>query len=100
VLAAEHLLDFAGFHEPRELLDAVGQLAGDLFALPGPFDQDRQVVGAAAQRVDQLDLLFDAAPALQGLLRLDLVLPEVGSRRAGFYLGELFGRLRGVKDSS
>ena len=41
------------------------------------------------QRGDQLDFFLDTAPPLEGFLRFDLIVPEVGRRGAGFYLGKL-----------
>jgi hypothetical protein len=100
VLTAEHLLDLAALDQASEMLEAVSQLAGDIFALRGPIDQHADVVGFALERRNQLDFFFDPPPALKGLLRFDLVVPEVRLRGTGFYLGELVARACGLKDNS
>ena len=100
VLAAEHLLDLAAFDEAGELLDARRQLRSDIFALAGPVDEHAEVVCFGSERGDQLDFFLDAPAALKDLLRLDLVVPEIGRRCAGFYLGELVARACGFKDNS
>ena len=89
VLAAEHLLDLAGLDEAGELLDAGGQLRGDIFALARPVDEHAKIVCFGCEGGDQLDLLLDSTAALKDFLRLDLVVPEIGRRCAGFYLCEL-----------
>ena len=100
VLAAEHLLDLAAFDEAGELLDARRQLRGHVFTLAGPVDEHTQVVCFRCERGDQLDFFLDAPPALKDFLRLDLVVPEIGRRCAGFYLCELVTRASGLKDNS
>ena len=92
VFAAEHLLDFAAFDETGELVDALRQLRSDIFALTGPIDEHAEVVCFGSERGDQLDFFLDAAAPLEGLLRLDLVVPEIGRGCAGFYLGKLVAR--------
>jgi hypothetical protein len=77
VLAAEHLLDLAGVDETGELIDAIGQLGANFLTLPRPLDEHSQVVGTAPERVDQLDVFLHAPAALEDLLRVDLVLPEI-----------------------
>jgi hypothetical protein len=54
----------------------------------------------AAERIAQLEIVGDAAPPLQRLLRFRLVLPEVRSGDAGFELGQLACGMGRVKDSS
>jgi hypothetical protein len=52
------------------------------------------------ERRDQLNFLLDAAAALESLLRLDLVVPEIGRGGACFYFRELVTRACGLKDNS
>jgi hypothetical protein len=100
VLAAEHLLDLAAFDEPGELLHPWRELGSDILALLGPVDEHSEIVAFGFQRRNQLDFFFDAAAPLQDFLCFGLVIPEVGGRGAGFYLGELFCRASGLKDNS
>jgi hypothetical protein len=100
VLAAQHLPDLAAFDQAGELVDARRQLACDVFALAGPVEEHTKVVRPGLEGGDQLDLLFDAAPALQDFLRLDLIVPEARRRSAGLYLCELITRASGFKDNS
>jgi hypothetical protein len=53
-----------------------------------------------AQRFAQLPVLLDAAAALQDLLGVGLVVPEIGRRGLGFYLGKLGVQTSDVKDNS
>ena len=89
VLAAEHLLDLTAVNQARELLYALRELGENIFPLPRPVDENGQVVGLRFQRGHELDVFLDTTPALEDFLRFDLIAPEVWSRRAGFYLGEL-----------
>ena len=100
VLAAEHFLDFTALDEIGELLNALRELGSDIFPLACPIDEHAEVVCLGSERCDQLDLFLDAAAALEDFLRLDLVVPEIGRRRAGFYLCELVTRASGLKDNS
>ena len=100
VLAAEHLLDLGGLDFALRARRARAADRADVLALPGPFEQHAEVVELAGQRVAQLDFVGQPAAALQRLLRLGLVLPEVGRGDAGFELGQLAGGVGGVKDSS
>src|SRR5207302_10948307 len=100
VLAAQHLLDLAGVDQTRELVDAGRQLAGDILALAGPFDEHTKILGALSERIDQLNFLFDPPAALKKLLCFGLIGPEVGRRGALFYAGEFFGWASGLNDSS
>jgi hypothetical protein len=99
VLAAEHLLDFAGLHFLIEDVQAVCEFGVDRLAGFQPFGEHRQVVGLLHERLHQIAILLDAPPALQDLLRLGLVLPEIGRCGAGFYAGEFVVESGGFKDS-
>ena len=83
-----------------EFVEAFQQIAVDGLARPGPLDEHAQIVGAALQRLAERQLLFEPAAALQQLLRLGLVLPEIGIGDAGLDLVELGAVIRSVKDSS
>ena len=74
--------------------------ARDVFALACPVDEHAEIVCFGSERRDQLDFFLDAATALEGFLRLDLVVPEIGRRCASLYLGKLVARTCGFKDSS
>jgi hypothetical protein len=100
VLAAEHLLDFTAFDQAGELFDARGQLRADVLPLFRPVEQHTQIVCFRLEGRNQLDFFFDPAAALENLLRLDLVVPEVGRGGAGFYLCEFVSWAGGLKDSS
>jgi hypothetical protein len=90
VLAAEHLLDFAGLHLVVERIECLAELALDGFAGVGPFLQDGEVVASLSQRRNQLAILLQTPAALQNALRLGLVLPEVRGGNAGFETRQFF----------
>ena len=78
VLPAEHLLDLGGLHDRLEILDSAGEVGRHVFSALGPLDEHGEVVGLAAQRLGQRDLLLEAPAALQQLLGFALVFPEIG----------------------
>jgi len=78
VLAAEHLLHFAGLDFLIERVESLRELNVHRLAGFRPFDQYREIVGALPQRHHQIAILLEPLAALQDLLRLGLVLPEVG----------------------
>jgi len=100
VLAAEHLLDFARLHFLVERVECLGELGIHRLAGFGPLDEDGEIVALLFQRPHQIAVLLEAAPALQRLLGLGLVLPEIGC--GGFVLeaGQFFVWAGGLKDSS
>jgi hypothetical protein len=100
VLAAEHLLGFAGVNLQGQLVESPTEIGRDGLSGFGPFDQHLQVVELPLQRIAQLDVLLEAAAALLDFLRVRLVLPEVRSADEFFYLGEFNRGASGVKDSS
>jgi hypothetical protein len=100
VLAAEHLLGLARFDLGAELVEPLGEIVEHRLAGLRPLDQDGEIVHAALERVAQLGVVFEPAPALQQLLRRGLVLPEIRLRDLLLYLGEFVVRAGGVKDSS
>jgi len=100
VLAAEHLLGLARFDFGGQLVEPLGEIGQDVFPRLDPFDEHGEIVGAALQRLPELQIAFNRLPALEDLLRGRLVLPEVGLGRLLLYLRELVGGSSGVKDSS
>jgi hypothetical protein len=78
VLAAEHLLDFAGLHFLVEDVEALRELPIHGFTGLHPVGEDLQIVILAAQREDQVAVLLNPAAALEDFLGLRLVLPEIG----------------------
>jgi hypothetical protein len=84
VLAAEHLLHFAGVDRLREIVQPATEVVLDRLALFEPVHEHLQILAAALQAVTQRDVLFQAAATLQQLLRGGLVLPEVRLADAGF----------------
>jgi hypothetical protein len=100
VLAAEHLLHFAGLDFLIERVETLSELGVHRFAGFGPFDEDGEVVGAPAQRHHQIALLLEPLAALEDLLRFGRVLPEVGRGGFVFEAGQLFVGAGGFKDSS
>jgi hypothetical protein len=99
VLAAEHLLDLARLHFLIERVQTLGEVVFHGFAGIEPLGEDGEVVVLRAKREGQVAVLLHAPAALQDLLRLRLVLPEIGRGRLGFYAGEFFVGFGGFKDS-
>jgi hypothetical protein len=80
VLAAEHLLGFGGVNLFFERIERLGQVVGDALAVLCPLQQHSEVVELLRETVAQLEVLGEPPLALQGLLCLGLVVPEVGRR--------------------
>jgi hypothetical protein len=76
------------------------QVAGHVLTLLRPLEQNTEIVQLADERVAKVDLFAQTAPALKRLLRLGLVLPEVGFGDALLERRELARRIGRVKDSS
>jgi hypothetical protein len=100
VLAAEHLLDLAGVDFGRKRLEAPLDVALDLLALLEPLHEHGEVVGSAAQRLDEREVVLQPAAPLEDLLGLRLILPEVRRRDLQLEALELVARSRRLKDSS
>jgi hypothetical protein len=100
MLAAEHLLDLAGLHFPIERLDGQRELGVNRLAGGRPLDEHAEVVASLLERHRQLPVLLETAAALQDLLGLGRVLPEVGRGGARLETGQFFGGMGGFKDSS
>ena len=99
VLAAEHFFNLGGIDFGLQFVDAAVQIGAHVLALSGPFDEHGKVFGSAPQRLRERDFLFEAPAALQQLLRLRLVLPEIGLGDAGFDSGQFLLRTCGLKDT-
>jgi hypothetical protein len=78
VLASEHLLRLGGLHFLIEPIECVGKLGVHGFAGLGPLDEHRQILAPLAKGLDQISILLETTPALQNLLRLALIFPEIG----------------------
>ena len=100
VFPAEHLLDLGSFHFTPERIEPERELAGDLLTLACPFDEHRQVVAAAGKRRQEVGILFESAAALQNLLRLGLILPEIRLGDPGFQSFQFISGPGDLKDSS
>jgi hypothetical protein len=100
VLAAEHLLDLGGLDLRLEAIEPALQVGNHIFALLGPLEQHADVVNLLGEAVAQLDVFGEPALALQGLLRVGLVVPEVRRSDLQFELREFPGIVSVVKDSS
>jgi hypothetical protein len=100
VRAAEHFFDFGRFDGGLELVQTTHEVAGHILALTCPLDEDAKILGAALQRLTRGGVFLDPAPALQDLLGLGLVLPEIGLGDPLLDIGDLLRRVGGVKDTS
>jgi hypothetical protein len=100
VFAAEHLAGFRQLDVGLEFVEAFDEVPVNRLPRLGPLDEDADVVGAAPQGLAGGQLLFQAAAALQELLSLGGILPEIRMRDAALYLLELRTMARFVKDSS
>ena len=78
VLAAKHLLGLGGVDLLLKLVEAALEIGADVLAGVRPFDQHAEIVGAPPQRLPQRLVVFQAPAALHHLLRVGLVVPEVG----------------------
>jgi hypothetical protein len=99
-LAAEHRADFTRLDVTAERFQAALEVARDVLALAGPVDEDAEVVRLPAQRLGQRAVVLDLAAALQDLLRVGLVLPEIRRRDGRLDLGQLALQPRFVKAPS
>ena len=86
VLAAQHLLGFSGFDLQVQGIERASQVGEHVFPAPGPLEQHADVVGFGGQAGAKLDVLRQAALALQRLLCVGLVVPEIRGRDLPFEL--------------
>src|SRR5262245_47331530 len=100
VLAAEHLLDFAGLHLLIERVERLRELRVDLLARLGPLDEHAEVVALFPERPHQIAILLEPAAALQDFLGFGLVFPEIVGGRTRVQAVQLLLGAGGLKDSS
>jgi len=84
VLATEHLLGLAGIDLGREIVEGAAEVVAHRLASLDPLDEHAEVVELALQRVAELHVLLEPAAALQDLLRVRLILPEIRGGDAFF----------------
>jgi len=99
-LAAEHLLDLSGLHLLVECVQRLRELGIDRLAGRGPFREHGKIVAPLPERQHEIAILFQAATALQELLRFGLVFPEIGRGGARLQAVQFVSRAGGFKDSS
>jgi hypothetical protein len=100
VLPSEHLFRLARLDFAAELIERAREIVENRLARLGPLDEDAQILDAALQRLAQVAVVLEPAPALQELLRRRLVFPEIGISGALLYLGEFICGASRVKDGS
>jgi hypothetical protein len=87
VFAAQHLLGLRGFDLRLERHERLLEIGRDILAALRPLEQHADVADLVRKAVAQLDVFGEPALALQGLLRLGLVVPEIRRRDFLFELG-------------
>jgi hypothetical protein len=100
VFAIEQHGCFQLFDDGLEGLQVASEVGGDVFAFSPEFQQSIEVGNATSDGLVLVQLFFEALALLQNLLRLFLVIPEVGSGYLGFDTVELSLFAGRVKDSS
>jgi len=86
VLAAQHLLGLSGLDLQVQGIERASQIGEHVFPAAGPLEQHADVVGFGGQAGDKLDVLRQATLALQRLLCVGLVVPEICRRDLLFEL--------------
>jgi hypothetical protein len=100
VLASQDPVRFRGVDLLVEPIEAAREVRGDVLTGRGPLDEDAEIVLLRLQRIDEVDFVLEAPAALEGLLRLGLVLPEIRLGDALLERRDLLARLAGLKDTS
>jgi hypothetical protein len=100
VLAAEHLLDFAGLDGYVQGIEPLLELGVNLFSRFRELEQHRQVVGLLLERRDQVAVLLQTAAALLDSLGFGRVFPEIGIEGALIEAGQFVFRIGLLKDNS
>jgi hypothetical protein len=100
VLAAQHLLGFAGVDLDGQLVERPPEVVGHRLPRLDPFGEDGKIFDTPAERVAQFTVVLEPASPLQQLLCGRLILPEVRGGDALFDCRELARWVCGVKDSS
>jgi hypothetical protein len=78
VFTAKHLLGLGRVDLLRQCVQCLGEIRDHVFAAAGPFEEDGDVVDLFGEAVAQLEVLGEPSLPLKRLLRLGLVVPEVG----------------------
>jgi hypothetical protein len=99
VLAAQHLLELGLPDRPFEGVEGGAEVLLDVLAAGEPVGQDLGVVLQALEARQQREVVLEALAALQDLLGLGLVLPELGLGGLVVEPLELGLELRPLKDS-
>jgi hypothetical protein len=100
VLAAEHLLDLAGLNLLIEEIERLREFGVHRLAGRRPLDENGQIVTLLPQGGAQLEILLEPPAALQDLLRLGLIFPEIGRGGARLQAVQFVRGTGGFKDSS
>jgi hypothetical protein len=87
VLAAKHLLGFGRIDLGFERVERPREIGRDILAAVRPFEQHAKVVELFREAVAQLEVFGEPALALQGFLRVGLVVPEIRRADLPFELG-------------
>jgi hypothetical protein len=87
VLAAEHFPGLDGLDLFFERVERALEVGFDVLTGLRPFEQHAEIVDLPAQAVALFDVFGEAALALECLLRLRLVVPEIRRRDLLFELG-------------
>jgi hypothetical protein len=100
VLAAEHLLVLGGLDLGLQLGEASLEVIVDGLVLLEPFADDHEVGRGGLQARREIDVLPEAPAALEDLLGLCLVAPEVRRADALLEAGDFLFGTSGLKDNS
>jgi len=87
-LAAEHRADFGRLDVAAIGLDTPLEIGEHILALLRPIDENLQVLGLAAERFGEGEIVLETAPPLLCFLGVRGILPEVRSRSGGLDLGQ------------
>src|SRR5580700_10578905 len=88
-IARQRRPDLGGIEVARELAEATRQVGPDVLALTRPVDEDAEIVGLPPKRFRERAIGLEPPPALQDLLGVGLVLPEVGCGGLRLEFGQL-----------
>ena len=80
VFTAEHFLGFCSVDLVFERIEGLGEVGSHLFTALRPLEQYADVVGFLGEAVAELNVFGQTPLALQGFLRLGLVVPEIRRR--------------------
>jgi hypothetical protein len=100
VLATQNTLGLSRLDLRLEPVKTGIEITGDILATGCPFGQHAEIVLLLLQGFEQVDTILQPPSALKGLLRLSLVLPEIGFGNPRFQPGDLIVRKGCLKDNS